>query len=170
MKILILTLGVFLLVASWSVSDACNKADALFKIERSKNRNVVQYDACLLEDGALSDSDPVSVYWILEDGHREDLNSLEKNLAYGIKLEKRIGKDKVQISLAALGDRKLTLEKKGGKYRVVVSINGKESVLDKVFVKSEEHLVGPPKVLYVDVFGRTLAAHTPARERIVPKG
>ncbi len=170
MKTFILTLGIFLIMVSWSVSDACNKAGPLFKIERSKNGNVVQYDACLREDGLLAESDPVSAYWILEDGRREDLNMLEKKTAYGLKLEKRLEKDKVKISLAAFQDRKLIVEKKNGKYRVVTSINGKESVLEKVFVKSEEHAVGPPKVLYVDLFGRSLKDNAPVQEHFVPKG
>ncbi len=170
MKTLILTLGIFLMIASWTVSDACNKAGPLFKIERSKNGNIVQYDACLQENGLLADSDPVSAYWILEDGRREDLNMLEKKTAYGLKLEKRLEKDKVQISLAAIEDRKLIVEKKDGKYRVVTSINGKESILEKVFVKSEEHAVGPPKVLYVDLFGRSLSGNISVREHLVPKG
>ncbi len=169
MKTFILTLGIFLIMVSWSVSDACNKAGPLFKIERSKNGNVVQYDACLREDGLLAESDPVSAYWILEDGRREDLNMLEKKTAYGLKLEKRLEKDKVQISLAAFEDRKLIVERKDGKYRVVTSINGKESVLEKLFVKSEEHAVGPSRVLYVDLFGRSLADNTPVQEHFVPR-
>ncbi len=170
MKSLILILAAAFILVSWSISNACDGTDGLFKIERSKNGNVVQYDACLLKDGALSDSDPVSVYWILENGKREDLNTMEKTYAYGVKSERKIGKDKTEISLAALSDRKIIVGKNGGKYRVTISINGKESILEKMFVKSEERLVGPPKVLYVDIIGRTLAANTPVRERIIPRG
>jgi Domain of unknown function (DUF4833) len=169
MKNLSLILGAFLIAISWSVSDACIKSDPLFRIERSKNENVVQYDACIISDGDLSDSDPVSVYWILEKGQREDLSGIEKLFVYGIKFGKKLEKDKVEISLVALGNRKGVVEKNDGKYRVVVSINGKESILEKIYVKSEEELIGPPEVLYIDLFGRTLAADTPVRERIVPK-
>jgi len=169
MKTSFLISGILLIIGVWSISDACNKADALFKIERSKNGNVVQYDACLQEDGAL-DSDPVSAYWVLEGGRQEDLNLLEKQSAYGIKLEQRIGRDKVQISLAALENRKLVVEKKDGKYKAVLSIGGKESVLEKVFVKSDERSLGSPKVLYIDLFGRSLADDAPVQEHIVPKG
>ncbi len=170
MKSLILGLSVLLILLSWSTSDACNGTDALFKIARSKNGNVVQYDACLLSDGGLSNSDPVSVYWILENGQREALTSIEKNYAYGVKLGKKIGKDKVEIFIAALADREVIVEKKDGKYKVVVSINGNESILENIFVESEDRWFGPPKVLYIDVFGRTLAANTSVKERIVPKG
>ncbi len=170
MKKLIPILGLLLILISWSVSHACNKADTLFKIERSKNGNVVQYDACLLNDGVLSDTDPVSAYWMLENGQREDLNALEKNFAYGIKSEKRIGKDKVQISLAALSNRKVIVEKDHDQYRAITSINGKQSILERIYVKSEQRLVGPAKVICIDVFGRTLASNTPVQERIVPKG
>lgn len=162
-------LAAVLIVISWSVSDACNKSEALFKIERSKNENVVQYDACILSDGDLLGSDPVSVYWILKNGQREDLSGIERLLVYGIRIGKKIEKDKVEISLVALADRKVIVEKNDGKYRVVVSINGEKSVLEKVYIKSKEELIGPPKVLYIDIFGRTLADDTPVQERIVPK-
>ena len=98
-----------------------------------------------------------------------NLPPISANLPPSEKSEKRIERDKVQLALAALADRKIILEKKDGKYMAVVPINGKESVLDKVFVKSEESLVGPPKVLYVDLFGRTVEVNTPVQERIIPK-
>ncbi len=159
-------LGIFL---SWSVSGACDRSDSLFKIERNKNRNVVQYDACLLSDGNLSDSDPISAYWILENGQRENLNTIEKSLAYGIKLKKKLGKDRVEVCIAALSDRGITVEKKDGKYRVIASINGKESVLEKIYVQAEESKIGRPKVLYVELFGKNLSDNSPVRERITPK-
>ena len=158
-----------MIAMSWSVSNACNESDPLFKIERSKNENIVQYDACILSNGDLSDSDPVTIYWILKNGHRENLSGIEKIFVYGIKFGTRSEKDKVEIFLVALADRKGIVEKNDGKYRIVVSINGKESTLEKIYVKSEEEPIGPPEVLYIDLFGRTIAANTPVQERIVPK-
>jgi len=38
--------------------------DALFRIERNKNANIVQYDARVAEDGKLDSKQPVVGYWI----------------------------------------------------------------------------------------------------------
>ena len=44
---------------------AAGTNQSLFVIERSKNANVVQYDARLTADGVLDPKEPVKVYWIL---------------------------------------------------------------------------------------------------------
>jgi hypothetical protein len=51
----------------------------------------------------------------------------------------------------------------------MVSINGTESILEKIYIKSEEKRTGVPKVLYIDLFGWTKETGIPIRERIVPK-
>ncbi|MFB3077782.1 MAG: DUF4833 domain-containing protein [Lysobacterales bacterium] len=59
----------------------------LFKIERSKNANIVQYDARVLPDGKLDPDKPVVGYWIrlAEDGRKMKLRFLEKRFAYGFR-------------------------------------------------------------------------------------
>ena len=51
------------------------KTSPLFIIERSKNANVVHYDARLTADGKLDPKEPVIAYWVLlaKDGRREKL-------------------------------------------------------------------------------------------------
>jgi uncharacterized protein DUF4833 len=49
-----------------------DKAEHLFFIERSKNRSIVQYDVRLTGNRDLPDSNPLTAYWILEDGRREE--------------------------------------------------------------------------------------------------
>jgi hypothetical protein len=48
------------------------KTSPLFIVERSKNANVVHYDARLTADGKLDPKEPVTAYWVLlaEDGRR----------------------------------------------------------------------------------------------------
>ena len=52
----------------------------LFIIERSKNANVVHYDARLTADGKLDPKEPVIAYWVLlaGNGRREKLSWIEK--------------------------------------------------------------------------------------------
>jgi hypothetical protein len=41
--------------------------------------------------------------------------------------------------------------------------------LEKVFVMSQERMLGLPKVLYVDLFGRNLQTDVSVTERIIPQ-
>ena len=69
---------------SWSaVALSSSKTDHLFFIERSKNKNLVQYDVRLTENDNIVDSDPVSVYWVLGNGMQQDLNLVQRRFAYG---------------------------------------------------------------------------------------
>ncbi len=102
-----------LLTTSWSgvVLAECPQAYPLFKIERSKNKHIVQYDICVSENGDISDPKPVRVYWILENGERHDLNFIQAMLAYGIDSQERLGENKYRIAVVALKDRKIVVEK-----------------------------------------------------------
>ena len=146
-----------------------DKTNHLFVIERSKNKNLVQYDIRLTEDSDPPDSRPVNVYWILENGRREELNLIEKKYAYGIALQEKLDKDKFKVILAAFKGLEIIVEKLNDSFKAVVSIHGRESILQKIYIKSEETQVGFPKVLYVELFGRNKETGLPIRERISPR-
>jgi hypothetical protein len=145
-----------------------DKACPLFFIERSKNKNLVQYDIRLTENSDLLDRTPVNVYWILENGKHEELNSVERKYAYGIARQEKIEKDKLRVILVALKGREILVQKISGFFKAIVSINGKESILHKIYIKSEETAAGLPRVLYVELIGRATQTNLPLRERIVP--
>jgi len=149
-------------------STRCGKRDSLFRIERSKNKNIVQYDACLLKNN-ISDENPVQAYWVLTNGKKEQLSAIENKQAYGIESKEKLGKNKYRISLAALKDRDIVVEKIKGDYKALVKINGESSILERVYVESEEPTIGLPKVHYVEVFGRNLSTNKSVKERITPK-
>jgi hypothetical protein len=48
-----------LIVVLWASAEAeravCSKRDSLFRLERSKNKNIVQYNACLSQNNDISD-------------------------------------------------------------------------------------------------------------------
>jgi hypothetical protein len=66
-----------------SVGDPC--PEHLFVIERSKNANIVVYDANRGPSGDLSATEPIVAYWLLngENGKREELNRVDRDRAYG---------------------------------------------------------------------------------------
>jgi len=140
----------------------------LFFIERSKNSNIVQYDVRVTEDGNLAGEAPVHVYWVLEDGDQRELSGLEKRCAYGIESQKRLGQNRCKIVLAAFKERPITVKKTADGYKAFVQINGTESILERVYVKSGEGLVGLPIVHHVDIFGRNGHPTHLVTERIFP--
>jgi hypothetical protein len=155
---------------SWSAFALfSSKNDHLFFIERSKNKNLVQYDVQLTENDNILDSDPVSVYWVLENGTQRDLNLIQRRFAYGIDSYEKLEKNKFRFCLVALKGREVIVEKTEGSFRAITAINGKPSVLERVYVESRERWAGLPRVLYVDLFGRTKETGLPINERIVPK-
>jgi hypothetical protein len=143
-----------------------NKAGHLFFIERSKNKNLVQYDIRLGENSVPPDLRPVNAYWILENGRREELNSIERKYAYGIARQEKLDKDKFKVMLAAFKGLEIIVEKLNDSFKAVVSIHGRESILQKIYIKSEETQAGLPRVLYVELFGRSKETGLPIRERI----
>jgi len=154
----------------WSEGEAlCNKRDSLFRIERSKNKNVVRYDACLLQNGNLSGTNPVEVYWILEKGKKEELNNIEKEHAYGIESKEKLGENRFRILIKALKDREIIVQKLKAEYKALVRIKGELSILERVYVKSKDEIFGFPEVHYVELFGRSLRTTKPVKEQITPK-
>ena len=141
----------------------------LFFIERSKNKNRVQYDIRLTENRDLADARPVNAYWILENGRREDLNSMEKQYAYGIVRQEKLNRDRVKVTLAAFKGWEILVEKINDSFKAVIPINGRDSILQRIYIKSEETRAAFPRILYVELFGRIKETGHPVKERIVPK-
>jgi membrane protein DedA with SNARE-associated domain len=167
---IVLLLMVILSVFPQSVFAASgDKTGHLFFIERSKNKNVVQYDIRLTESRNLPDARPVDAYWILENGRHEELNSIERNYAYGLVRQEKLDKDKFKVVLAAFKSWEIIVERINDSFKAVISINGIESILQKIYIKSEETRAAVPRVLYVELFGRTKEKGLPIKERIIPK-
>lgn len=165
MKMTIATLLLLTVLFPWSAfSISQDKVVHLFFMERNINNNIVQYDLCLTGNSDLRDSNPVTVYWILGSGEREELNPFEKKFAYGIVSEEKIGKNKVRVRLAALKDQEIIVEKVGDSFRAVVFIQGNESILQKVYIEFKRGSI--PEVVYIDLIGRTIRKNITVKERI----
>ena len=146
-----------------------DKNNHLFFIERSKNKHLVQYDVQLTENDDIHDSNPVSVYWVLENGRQRDLTLIQRRLAYGIDSYEKLEKNKFRVLFVAFKDREVIIERIEGSFRAIIDINGRPSILEKVYVESKERQIGLPLVTYIDLFGQTKETGLPINERIIPK-
>jgi hypothetical protein len=127
------------------------------------------YDIRHAENSDLPDLRPVNVYWVLENGRHENLNPIEREYAYGIVHQEKLDGNKFKVILAGLKGLEIIVERMNDSFKAMISINGRESILEKIYIKSEEKRTGLPKVLYIDLFGRTKETGLPIKERIAPK-
>ena len=169
-RYIILLCSLIFTFVSWSAFALYSgKEDPLFFIERSKNKNLVQYDVRLTENDNILDSDPFSVYWVLENGTQRDLTLIQRRFAYGVDSYEKLEKNKLRVFFVALKDREVIVEKTKGSFRAIITINGKPSVLERVYVESRERSIGLPQVVYVDLFGRNKETGLSVSERMLPE-
>ena len=143
-------------------------SERLFHIERNKNANIVVYDAQVLPDSNLTEDDPVVVYWLklAEGGHRKGLKNIEKKMAYGFKVESREG-NRLVIKMKADVGRDLVVDVHEGTYRAFMEIDGRQALLEKIFIQAEETLM-LPKVEYLELFGVDVETGEEIYEKFLP--
>lgn len=111
----------------------------LFKIERSKNANIIQYDAQVAPDGALLKKEPVVGYWVrlAEQGQVKKLTWLQKTFAFGFGT--RLAGDRQSLEMKMKLDLGAPIEvvRDGGRYRATVPIEESPSWLEKIYINSK---------------------------------
>jgi len=159
-----------LLAALAAPAAAQIKTSPLFIIERSKNANVVHYDARLTADGKLNPKEPVIAYWVMlaEDGRREKLNWIEKKKAYGFTIKPDRSVKGYKMTLVAAPKRQIIVKKEKDAFRAEAVIDGRPAVLEKMYINASDGLTGP-KVQYIEVYGKDLQTGEKCREKLVPK-
>jgi hypothetical protein len=137
----------------------------LFDIERSQNANIVQYDAVLNEDGSLKQENPIISYWIrkAEDGRRQQLNLLERKLAYGFKT-RVLDDGTVLMDMAANIHRMVRVERVADRWMAITRIDGHSAYIARIYVSLEDRKP-LPKVEYIDLYGSDVATGERVHER-----
>jgi hypothetical protein len=158
------------LLVLFTAIQLCGAAEArhLFVIERSKNANIVCYDANPDKSGGLDAKKPVIAYWLLKasDGRKQELTGLDKK-AYGFTVVRDTTTSVYTMRIKPLKNKPITIEQKGSDYEAVLEINKTTAVLNKVFVKSSGAGLFT-KVKYVELHGLDRATGNPAYEKILP--
>lgn len=139
----------------------------LFHIERSKNANIVQYDAVLARSDALDARTPVICYWVLaaEDGRRDGLSVLDRR-AYGFRVAPERGGSWL-LYMNAATDRSIRVLRWQARWVAQVVLASRSAILQRMYVMSDESgLV--PSVRWVDLFGIDMVTGEPITERVKP--
>ena len=138
--------------------------ERLFYIQHSKNHNTYVYDANLISNSKIKDSDPIDIYQIdyKKDGTREELSLLQRKMAYGIDF-KKTGDNKFEFTLAAYPVKNLLLTLKSGRPVVILSVNGKNIVLNRMFLHCNALGTGVSKI---DLYGEDAETQQPVAETL----
>jgi hypothetical protein len=177
MPIIAMTLLTLLLLSLPGWSKALN----LLVIQRSKNINEVQYQLHVNDRCQIVSDHPVDAFWQLREVSPETTEPLSdlEHMAYGVANQK-VSENRVSFDLEvlehfrALEQRRITATVRYDPHTATCTpivqtiINGQVAVLERIYVQADERLVRP-KVRYIDVVGKSLAASpTQVTERIEP--
>jgi hypothetical protein len=143
--------------------------ETLFWVERSKNDNIIQYDAQIGPDGKLNAREPVVAYWVrlAEQGQVEELSWLQETFAFGFDAEYHATSDTASMEMTVDFDRTLAVIRDGENYRVKTNIDGVASYLEKIYIKAHKRgfLI---TVDYIDIFGINAEDGNKQFERLNP--
>jgi hypothetical protein len=145
------------------------KTRHLFKIERSKNANIVQYDVQLTPDGKLYQKEPVIVYWIrlAEDGRKTELSFIQKKFSYGIRTKYDPVSNSAIVEIVAARSRAIKVYEVEGVYRGETRINGQPAFLKRIFVTSIKNGLFR-KTNFIELFGKDLKTGVDCYEKLTP--
>jgi len=158
-----------LLIPALSFSEE-RKTEHLFRIERSKNANIVCYDAQLTPEGKLDPEKPIIAYWIMytNNKEKEDLNWIEKKMAYGFKVKYDTKGDFWIMDLVADIQREIKVYKINGKYHAETLIDSRPAFIERLYIKTIEGGLRP-KVEYIEFFGKCIKTGDNLYEKFIPK-
>ena len=142
---------------------------SLFKIERSKNANIIQYDAQIGSNGKLLKKEPVIGYWIrlAEQGQVQELSWIQSTFAFGFKAKYNPANDTATVDMVADIGQPITVQSVKGKYIATVDLDGTPSQLVKIFIQAHGKGVRVT-VEYVEIFGKDLKSGEETYARIIP--
>lgn len=141
----------------------------LFRIERSKNANIIQYDAQLGPDGKMLKKKPVVGYWIrlAEQGQVKQLSWVQRTFAFGFKAKYHPESDTATVKMVADIGQPIIVRRVNGEYTATVELEGCPSQLIKIFIQA--HGKGTKvTVEYVEIFGIDLETGAEAYAKIIP--
>jgi len=141
----------------------------LFYIERSKNSNIVQYDAQVGPDGKLLKKDPVIAYWIRhnEQGQEQKLNWLQRNFAYGFDAKLDKNRETADLRMKADVGRDIMVVREGDTYRATLLIDGELAYFEKMYIDASRHGLSL-NVRFVDLYGEDVKTGEARFEKFIP--
>jgi len=145
-----------------------DEPNQLFYVERSVNSNTVVYAARLDAHNSIDSKTPVDAFWrwYNVDGHKKDLNFIERIMAYGVHANSPRPNRPVTFTIAALPERALTLDLDDHKHpEALIQIGDHTVKLAYIYLEVVDGVL--PRVPSFDIFGTDKASGKAIREHVV---
>jgi hypothetical protein len=139
----------------------------IFRIERSRSKSIVRYDARLGKDGQLDPKTPVIVYRQGTDGKTWPVKPFDFKFFYGFSVHLDKSGKFWHLSIAAAKKRPMRLYLVDGQPRAEGRIAGVAAYVKKFYVKFKDDTL-IPGVSYVDLVGTDVKTGATVSERVVP--
>ena len=135
-----------------------DKAEVLFRIERSRDADEVWYTIHTNPDGSVNHEIPVQVFWVKKstDNRTAPLTGIQKRFSYGIQSidSDSLSVDTWNFKLAAYKNRMFVLKKtEDGRYGVFTISQHREVQVTKLYVKFDGGTFLTPAIAYVQLTG-----------------
>ena len=146
-------------------------ARQLFYLQRTTNTNTIVCELNTDAAGHLNEESPVHVYWIRyqEGGVSKELNYIQRVFAYGIKSQPE-GNGSYKLHFVSYKKQQMLLARsaKDNKYHVYATINQKQALLNRIFVKIDGGSFWSPNVVYMEMKGIDPVTGKEVMERFKP--
>ena len=143
----------------------------LFYMQRTSNINTIICELNLNSKGQPDEVAPVHVFWIRynEGGGHKELNYIQRVFAYGIKSQP-LGNGTYNLHFVSFKKRSfvLMLSVRDNKYHVYATINQKQAVLNRIFIKTDGGTFWSPNVVYMEMKGTDVITGKEVMERFKP--
>lgn len=144
----------------------------LFYIQRSFNHNTIVYELNVDDEQKLYREFPIHPYWIrYEDGGGiKELSYIENKLAYGIKTTLKSSSNLTYDLELVSYPLNMELRKSAitNRYRVYVTVNGKNIELKKIYFETNGGTFWNPSIQYFDIYGINTDTRQEVCERFIP--
>lgn len=143
----------------------------LFYMQRTSNINTIVCELNLNSKGQPDEEAPVHVFWIRynEGGGHKELNYIQRVFAYGIKSQPA-GNGTYNLHFVSFKKRSfvLMLSPKDNKYHVYATINQRQALLNRIFIKTDGGTFWSPNVVYMEMKGIDVITGKEVMERFKP--
>ena len=140
----------------------------LFKIDRSRDPDVIMYDVNLNSRGELDKSSPINIYWIknTEKGIIEPLTGIQKKFGYGLKFLS-ITDDMADFQFVSYIERVFKLRKTANKkFKVFTVLNNNEVEVRRLYIQFEDKSFWFPSISKIEIYGIDANNGDPVHESI----
>lgn len=143
----------------------------LFKIERSKDSNIIIYSLNTDQCGHLKETCPIEVFWLKrEEGNRtEPLTWVQENYSYGIEFLSGNKPNEWEFKFVSYDKRTFKLRKSSdGNYKVYTTSNGREVEVSQIYIQIDGGSFWFPEISKVELYAFEQESHNLVLETIRP--